>query len=227
MPERPLWVVDLGTVAYDDAVAIQERVHAARLAGEVPDVLLFVQHPAVITLGRAARQEHLLVDAASLEARGIQVRETARGGDVTYHGPGQVVGYPILHLDDHGRDVHEYLRGVEEALIRLLAGYSLVGARIPKLTGVWVGNEKVAAIGIGVRRWVTWHGFALNVTTDLDAFGLIVPCGIRERGVTSLARLLGREVPEAEIKGRLAGSFGEVFSLSPEEITASDLLRRV
>jgi lipoate-protein ligase B len=227
MPERPLWVVDLGTVPYDEAVAIQERVHAARLAGDVPDVLLFVQHPPVITLGRAARQEHLLVDAASLEARGIQVRETARGGDVTYHGPGQVVGYPIFHLDDHGRDVHRYLRGVEEALIRLLAGYSLTGTRIPKLTGVWVENEKVAAIGIGVRRWVTWHGFALNVSTDLDAFRLIVPCGIRERGVTSLARLLDRSIPESEVRRPLALSFGEVFALRPRDLAAADLLQRV
>jgi lipoate-protein ligase B len=216
MSQAPLWVVQAGTVPYDEAVALQERIHRARREGTVPDVLLLLQHPAVITLGRGAHEEHLLLDRQALEARGVQVRETARGGDVTYHGPGQLVGYPIFDLHDHGKDVHRYLRNVEEALIRALAAFGLEAGRVPKLTGVWVGSEKVAAIGVGVRHWVTWHGFALNVSTDMDAFKLIVPCGIRDRGVTSLERLLSRTVPEVEVTEAVVGAFGEVFNLAPE-----------
>lgn len=213
--KRVLWVVEAGVVGYDAAVALQERVRLARHAGVVPDVLLLLEHPAVITLGRAAHAEHLLADPTALEARGVQVRETARGGDVTYHGPGQLVGYPIFDLTTHGRDVHRFVRGVEEAVIVTLARYGIAAARVPGLTGVWVGDEKVAAIGIGVRQWVSWHGFALNVTTDMDAFKLIVPCGIPDRGVTSLRRLLGRDVPEAEVAAAVTEAFAAVFELIP------------
>lgn len=216
MNDRPLWIIHAGIVPYDEAVALQERIHQSRREGRVPDVLLLLQHPAVITLGRSAHEEHLLVDPQALERRGVQVREAARGGDVTYHGPGQLVGYPIFDLHDHGKDVHRYLRSVEEALIRTLATFGLEGDRVPSLTGVWVGNEKVAAIGVGVRHWVTWHGFALNISTDLDAFKLIVPCGIRDRGVTSLERLLHRPVTEGEVVDAVIASFAEVFELQPE-----------
>ncbi len=217
MTERPpLWVVRAGVVPYAEGVALQERVHAARRAGTVPDVLLLLEHPPVITLGRGAHAEHLLVGREGLAARGVEVHESARGGDVTYHGPGQLVGYPILDLNAHRRDVHWYLRQVEEALIRALASWGLQAGRVAGLTGVWVGSEKVAAIGIGVRSWVTWHGFALNVSTDLDAFSLIVPCGIRDRGVTSLERLLDRTVPPDEAEEVVSRSFGEVFGLAAE-----------
>jgi lipoyl(octanoyl) transferase len=212
----PLWVVRAGTVPYDAGVALQDRWHAARLAGEAPDTLLLLEHPPVITLGRSSHRENLLVDPAELAARGVEVRESARGGDVTYHGPGQLVGYPIVDLNHRGRDVHRYLRDVEEALIRALAHWGLPGERAAGLTGVWVGRDKVAAIGIGVRRWVTWHGFALNVRTDLDAFSLIVPCGIRDRGVTSLARLLGRPVPDDEAAAVVVEAFSAVFGLEPQ-----------
>lgn len=216
MSARSLWVVQAGTLPYDEAVALQERIHRARKEGQVPDVLLLLQHPAVITLGRGAHEENLLVDPVALEQRGVQVRESARGGDVTYHGPGQLVGYPIVDLHDHGKDVHRYLRNVEESLIRTLAAFGLAAERVPKLTGVWVGSGKVAAIGVGVRQWVTWHGFALNVSTDLDAFKLIVPCGIRDRGVTSLERLLNRPVSEPEVVDAVIRAFSEVFELEPE-----------
>lgn len=215
MEQPPLWVVYAGEVEYDAAVALQERTRLARQEGRVPDVLLLLQHPPVITLGRGAHAENLLVDREALAQRGVQVRDTARGGDITYHGPGQLVGYPIFHLLDHGKDVHKYLRGVEETLIRTLARFGLPGERVPGLTGVWVGNDKVAAIGVGVRHWVTWHGFALNISTDLDAFQMIVPCGIRDRGVTSLQRLLNREVPLEDVVAAVTQSFAEVFHLQP------------
>lgn len=205
-----------GVVPYGEAVALQERIRNARHAGLVPDVLLLLEHPPVITLGRAAHEENLLADPELLHSRGVELYEAARGGDVTYHGPGQLVGYPIFHLNDHGRDVHRYLRNVEEALIRTLATYGIDGDRVPGLTGVWVGSEKVAAIGIGVRQWVTWHGFALNISTNMDAFQLIVPCGIRDRGVTSLERLLGRIVDPVEVTQRVVQSFAEVFESQPE-----------
>jgi lipoyl(octanoyl) transferase len=213
-----LWVVRAGTVPYDEAVALQERLVAARGAGQIPDVLLLLDHPPVITLGRRSPAEHLVADAETLRQKGVEVRETARGGDVTYHGPGQLVGYPILDLNGRGRDVHQYLRDLEEALIRALAHWELKGAREPGLTGVWVGGEKVAAIGIGVRRWITWHGFALNVTTALDAFSLIVPCGIRDRGVTSLRQLLGLDVPDDEVVRAVTGAFADVFGALPESV---------
>jgi lipoyl(octanoyl) transferase len=220
---RPLWIIRAGTVPYAEAVALQERVHRARREGRVPDVLLLLQHPPVITLGRGARSEHLLADPERLERLGVEVHETARGGDVTYHGPGQLVGYPIFSLDEHRRDVHWYLRAVEEALIRALERFGIAGERAPGLTGVWVGREKVAAIGIGVRNWVTWHGFALNVSTDLDAFGLIVPCGIRDRSVTSLERLLGRPVGEEEAAEAVIGGLADVFELEPQPRSLLDL----
>jgi len=212
-----MWVVRAGTVPYAEAVSLQERVLAARDREEVPDVLLLLQHPAVITVGRRSDLGHLLADEETLAARGVELHETARGGDVTYHGPGQLVGYPIFSLVDRGRDVHRYLRDVEEALILALAGFGIQGGRIPGLTGVWVGEEKVAAIGVGVRRWVTWHGFALNVSTDLDAFRLIVPCGIRDRGVASLERLLGRQVTEDEAAKAVIEGIANVFALEPLE----------
>lgn len=222
-PKPPLWVIEAGSVPYGEAVALQERIRAARRAGRVPDVLLLLEHPPVITLGRASHDENLLVSPELLRSRGVELYEAARGGDVTYHGPGQLVGYPIFHLEDHGRDVHRFLRNVEEALIRTLAGYGLEGSRTAGQTGVWVGNDKVAAIGIGVRQWVTWHGFALNISTDMDAFRLIVPCGIRDRGVTSLERVLGHPVDPAEVTSRVIRSFEEVFGEEAQRRSVSEL----
>lgn len=181
---RTFW---LGSVPYLAALRLQKALAAARADGLVPDILLLLEHPPTITLGRGARREHVLASPADLECRGVALHEIDRGGDVTYHGPGQLVGYPIVDLRVHGRDLHAYLRRIEEALIRSLAHWNLAARRFPPHTGVWIGERKIAAIGVHVRRWVTTHGFALNVDPDLSHFGLIVPCGIREYGVTSLA----------------------------------------
>lgn len=210
--------IDLGVVPYGEALAIQERLHAARRVGAIPDTLLLLEHPPVITMGRTAKQENLLADGSTLAAKRVELYEAARGGDITYHGPGQLVGYPIFDLEGHRKDVHWYLRSVEEALIQSLAEFGLEAGRVSGRTGVWVGEEKVAAIGVGVRRWVTWHGFALNVSTDLDAFSLIVPCGIRDKGVTSLSRLLGREIASDEVRPAVLHAFSEVFGLELEEV---------
>ena len=209
----PLAVRSLGIVPYDEALALQRDLVEQRRRGEIPDHLLLLQHPHVITLGvrTADAQSHIVADAARLAARGVTVHETGRGGDVTYHGPGQLVGYPILALEPARQDLHRYVRDVEETLIRAIARFGISGGRIPGLTGVWVRQEKVAAIGIRVSRWVTSHGFALNVTTDLDYFGLIVPCGIRDKGVTSIARVLGREVPMAQVEAAVVDAFCDVF----------------
>lgn len=223
----PVWVVYAGVVPYAEAVALQEQIRTARQEQRIPDVLLLLEHPAVITLGRGSHVENLLADPEVLSRRGVEVHESARGGDVTYHGPGQIVGYPIFDLNDHGKDVHRYLRDVEEALIVTLAEYGLEGGRVAGLTGVWVGTEKVAAIGIGVRHWVTWHGFALNVSTALDAFQLIVPCGIRDRGVTSLERLLGRDVPQDEVLAAIVRGFSRVFDHDPTTVSQAELMQRL
>jgi lipoyl(octanoyl) transferase len=222
MPAEAWWV-NLGVLPYGDALSLQERCHAARKAGGIPDTLLLLEHPPVITMGRTAKKENLLVDGPTLAAKGVELYEAARGGDITYHGPGQLVGYPIFDLEGHRKDVHWYLRSVEESLIRALADFGLQGERVSGRTGVWVEDEKVAAIGVGVRRWVTWHGFALNVSTDLDAFSLIVPCGIRDKGVTSLERLLGREVAASEVRSAVLRGFSEVFGLRLDAVSPSAL----
>ena len=208
-----LVTLDVGRAAYGPTLRLQERlrreVHAAP---EERAYLVFVEHdPPVITLGRGADAAHVVAPRERLAREGVEIHETQRGGDVTYHGPGQIVGYPILRLDLHGRDVHRYLRDLEETLIRLLARFGIQGERVRGMTGVWVGREKVAAIGVAISRWVTWHGFALNVDPDLAHFGLIVPCGLQGMGVTSLARLLGRAITVAEVKGPLVECLVEVF----------------
>jgi lipoyl(octanoyl) transferase len=184
---------------------------ARRQAGTVADHLLLLEHDPVFTLGRNARPENVLLPAEALRARGFDVFETGRGGDVTYHGPGQVVGYPILDLGPDRRDVHRYVRDLEEVLIRTCADHGIEAGRVEGLTGAWVGREKIGAIGVRIARWVTSHGFAFNVSTDLAAFDLIVPCGIRGRGVTSLERLLGRTVPLDDVMDRLTWHVAAVF----------------
>ncbi|MGH7360257.1 MAG: lipoyl(octanoyl) transferase LipB, partial [Candidatus Methylomirabilales bacterium] len=169
---------DLGRIPYTDALALMRALGTARQRGEVPDLLLTCEHPPVITLGRGARSEHLLLRREDLAARGIALHEVERGGDVTYHGPGQLMLYPILDLSRLGRDLHAFLRTLERVLIETVASFGVVAAARPGLTGVWVGEAKLASIGIHVSRWVTWHGAALNVSTDLDAFSAIVPCGL-------------------------------------------------
>jgi lipoyl(octanoyl) transferase len=203
-------------MAYADALALQRGLVEDRQAGRVGDLLLFVEHPHVLTLGVRGDggRSHILAPPDALDARGIEVCETGRGGDITYHGPGQIVGYPIVDLKPDRCDVHRYVRDLEEVLIRTAADYGIAARRVDGLTGVWAGQglrDKLAAIGVRISRWVTSHGFAFNVTTDLDYFNLIVPCGVADRGVTSLARLLGRQIGTEEVADCIAANFADVF----------------
>jgi len=194
---RPARIVDLGTRDYAEVWHVQKELLAARQRDDVPDTLLLVEHPHVLTLGRGARRENLLASAD------MQVFEVERGGDVTYHGPGQLCGYPILYLREGERDVHRYLRHLEEAIIRTLAEFAIDGVRRPGLTGVWVGPRKLASLGVAVRRWVTFHGFALNVCTDLERFSAINPCGLSASVMGSMTGVLGRPVAVAEVRAPL------------------------
>jgi lipoyl(octanoyl) transferase len=198
---------------YAGALELQQSLVRERQAGRATDTLLLLEHPHVITLGAGARHSlaNVLVSPEELEARGVELHEAHRGGDVTYHGPGQLVGYPILDLKPDRCDVHRYVRDLEEVLIRTVGRFGIGAARLPGLTGVWVGDKKVAAIGVRLSRWVTSHGFALNVSPDLAYFDLIRPCGISDRGVTSLAALTGRQTPIGEVDAVLADEFRAVF----------------
>jgi lipoyl(octanoyl) transferase len=203
----------LGTIGYQDALDLQSQLVEDRKQGRIPDQLLLLEHPAVITLGVRTRSDrtHVLASPESLAAQGVGLFETGRGGDVTYHGPGQLVGYPIIDLNPDRRDVHRYVRDLEDVLIRTVAAFGISAARITGLTGIWVGDEKLAAIGVRISRWVTSHGFALNVSTDLSQFGLIVPCGITDKGVTSMEQLLSRPIPMVEVEDVLVQEFSAVF----------------
>jgi len=216
---RELEVRRLGVVPYDEALAMQRQLVEERRAGGVPDLLLLLQHPAVITLGVKGDggRSNVVATPDRLAELGIAVEETGRGGDVTYHGPGQIVGYPILDLRPDRQDVHRYVRDLEDVMIRTCAGYGLEAGRIAGLTGAWLGvengpAEKIGAIGVRISRWVTSHGFAFNVSTRLDHFQLIVPCGIADRGVTSLEKATGRTIPIEEVEDRLIENFAAVFA---------------
>jgi len=222
---RSLLVVDLGRQPYADVLAFQREVARARIAGSVDeDVLLLVEHPPVITLGRSSKSAHMLATPEYLMEQGVELFEVERGGDVTFHGPGQLVGYPIVDLKQHRRDLHWYLRQVEEFLIKALATYGLAGTRRAPYTGVWIEGRKIASIGVHARDWVTGHGFALNVETDLRYFELIVPCGIAAVQMTSIAAELPNEpVALAAVGERVVAAAADVFGLIPRPIAASDL----
>ncbi len=209
------WVVELGLVPYALASALQSRVVAARKLDAIPDVLLLCEHPHVITLGRNGKREHLKAGDRLLAQMNVDFHPTDRGGDITYHGPGQIVGYPILDLTEHRRDVRWYVRQLEETLIRVSADFGVTADRFEDKHGIWVdtpsGKEKLAALGVHLSRWVTSHGFAYNGSTDLRYFDLIVPCGISGKRATSLERLLNRAVPSGEVIPRIVAHFGEVF----------------
>jgi lipoyl(octanoyl) transferase len=217
---RDLGIMALGRMAYGDALALQHDVAARRIAGTLDhDVLLLVEHPPVITLGRGFQAQNLPIARDVLEARGIEVHEIDRGGDVTFHGPGQLVGYPIFDLGGHRRDLHWFLRQLEEALIVALAPFGIPGERAGGYTGVWTRGRKIASIGIHVRQWVTWHGFALNVMTDLSYFDLIVPCGIPDVQMTSIRRELGERFPPDgwnRTMDQVILGFAEVFGISAQ-----------
>jgi lipoyl(octanoyl) transferase len=251
------WTIDLGRVGYAEACVLQTRLVAARKASAIGDVLLLCEHPHVITLGRSGKREHLLASDRVLRQEGVEFHPTDRGGDITYHGPGQMVGYPILNLAAIRRDVGWYVRALEETMIRAGKDFGVVAEREPGKTGVWVAGKndlthsalrapslerkgetdppgvpgadneakKLGAIGVHLSRWVTSHGFAYNVSTDLRYFDLIVPCGIAGRKATSLEKLLGRRIDRGEIAARLARHFGEVFGLEMKPTSRDEVFR--
>jgi lipoyl(octanoyl) transferase len=236
MSDRSLWVASLGVVPYAEGLALQRDLARRRISGAIPqDVLLLLEHPPVVTLGRSSKDAHLVASPALLAARGVELHEVERGGDVTFHGPGQLVGYPIVDLKRHRKDLHWYLRQVEETLIRALAGFGVAAGRNPGHTGVWIGHgqpggveatfaaRKIASIGVHARDWVTWHGFALNVSTDLSYFDLIVPCGIAGVRMTSVAAEVEAPATVSEVSRAVAAAAGEVFDLAVEEIDAAFL----
>ena len=210
---REIHVRRLGLTSYAEGLEIQKELVEQRKAGQIPDQLLLLEHPPVITLGVKTRNKrsNIVAAAETLEAEGVEVFETGRGGDVTYHGPGQLVGYPILDLKPDRCDVHAYVRDIEEVMIRTAASFGVQAGRLPGLTGAWVGNEKLAAIGVRIAKWVTSHGFAFNVNTTLSHFDFIVPCGITDKGVTSLERLLGHPASMDEVMDTVESVFREVF----------------
>ena len=216
-------VVRLGRSAYRACWALQRHLQERRIAGNISDVLLLTEHDPVITLGTTANADHLLASPEMLSREGLDVVYIERGGDITYHGPGQLVGYPVFDLTQLTPDLHQYLRQLEDLVMGTLAAFGVCASRVEGYTGVWVGNEKICAIGIHVRRWVTMHGFALNVNTDLSYFRHIIPCGIFERGVTSLAEILGRRVPMAEVEDALLGVCARVFQRTVHETTCKEL----
>ncbi len=210
-------VEQLGLVDYPAALDLQRERVSQRKAGQIADRLLLLEHPHVYTLGRNADEKNLLVSARWRAARGAQVFRTDRGGDVTYHGPGQLVGYPILDLTQHRRDISWYMRSLEEVFIRTARDYGIEAERSPGAAGVWVGNDKLVAMGVHLSRWVTSHGFAFNVNTDLSYFEAIVPCGLRDKGVTSLTKLLGRRIEIDQVVAQVADHFGTVFGVEVVE----------
>jgi lipoyl(octanoyl) transferase len=215
----------LGRVDYSTGLQLQEDAVERLRSGESSEQLLLLEHPHVFTLGRGAESENILADRDQLRDHSIEVHEIGRGGDVTYHGPGQLVGYPIINLRPDRCDVHRYVRDLEEVLIRTIGEFGVKGSRIQGLTGVWVGNEKIAAIGVRIARWITSHGFALNVNTDLSYFKMIVPCGITDKGVTSVCRLLGNNIDLREAAKTVARMFGEVFQRDTGVLDSGQSLR--
>jgi lipoyl(octanoyl) transferase len=207
----------LGTVPYAEGLELQQALVEDRRTGRIPDTLLLLEHPPVITLGvkLAAARSHVLASADDLTARGVAVVETGRGGDVTYHGPGQLVAYPILDLRPDRCDVHRYVRDLEEVMIRVCAAFGVNAGRIPGLSGAWVGDGKIGAVGVRISRWITSHGVAFNVATDLSHFDLIVPCGIIDKRVTSLAREIGRDVAVGDLVAPFTEAFAAVFERAP------------
>jgi len=208
----------LGLTDYKTIWDLQRALFQLRLENSIPDIVLLNEHHHVYTLGKSSDGDHLLANEELLKQRGADVYKIDRGGDVTYHGPGQLVGYPILNLGNYYADVHRYLRDLEEVIIRTLAEYGIEGRREPDFTGVWVGSEKIAAIGVKVSHWITMHGFALNVNTDLSYFDSIIPCGIFHKGVTSMQRLLNNDIPVKEVSEHIVKKFGEVFGVEIDEI---------
>jgi lipoate-protein ligase B len=222
---KRLHIINLGSTRYKSAWELQQKYFDLRLAGKISDVLLLTEHEHVYTLGKSSDDNHLLADQEKLKIDGVDVYRVDRGGNVTYHGPGQLVGYPILDLNNYHLDIHRYLRDLEEVLIRTVNEYGIKAYRDEKFTGVWVGSDKIAAIGVKVSRWITMHGFALNVNTDLSYFDRIIPCGIFHKGVTSMERLLNYKISIYEVSKLIAQHFGKVFEVSITEQRVNEFLQ--
>ncbi len=224
---KTCWLVNVGLIPYDPACELQQRLVEARKAHAIPDVLLLCEHSHVITLGRNGGREHLLASDRRLTEMSVELRSTDRGGDITYHGPGQIVGYPILDLTEHRRDVRWYVEQLEEVMIRTTADFGLAARRVESQHGVWIdasaGEEKLGALGVHLSRWVTSHGFAYNISTDLRYFDLIVPCGIRDKHVTSLERALGRRIATADVRDRIIAHFAATFGVAIKRISSEEL----
>jgi len=216
---RLVLVVELGRVDYSVSLEIQEKLVAARIKGSIPDILLLLEHPPTYTTGRLGHPKNLLVSEEELAREGLRLFRINRGGDITFHGPGQLVGYPILNLRDYGQDIHLYLRTLEKLLIETLKGWDIVGYQVPGLTGVWAGGKKIASIGVGVKRWVSFHGFALNVNTDLSYFQKINPCGLNAQEITSMAQITQQKITLEEVIQRIILSFEELLGLNCQRIT--------
>lgn len=216
--DRTLIYCDLGLIDYKDAWDLQKSVHQLRVEKKIEDVLFLLEHPNTYTFGKTADKKNLLGDQKYLDKNKISVYEIDRGGDITYHGPGQVVGYPIIDLNDWKKDTHKYLRSIEEVIIGFLTEYNLTGTRVDKYTGVWLDNRKICAIGIKVSRWITMHGFAFNINTDLKLFNGIIPCGITDKDVTSLKRELDKEIQLSEVKEKIIRHFKTEFNYDRIEI---------
>ncbi len=224
---QTVWLVHLPLTPYADALALQHRIVAARQRNALNDVLLLLEHPPVFTLGRNASDANILATRETLRELGIDVFRVERGGEVTYHGPGQLVGYPILDLHHFRLDVGWFVHSLEETLLRALDDFGIRGARIEKLIGVWVGDAKIAQIGARIEQWVTYHGFALNVAPNLAHFDLIVPCGIRDKSVTSIARVLNKPIEMRAARERVAARFAEVFGVELIEMTRPELEQKL
>jgi lipoate-protein ligase B len=226
-PKNTITAVRLGLTDYGSAWDLQRRIFDCRVAGTIGDVLLLNEHHHVYTIGKSGDQNHLLANSQELTAKGMAVLSVDRGGDITYHGPGQLVAYPIFDLNGYGLDIHRYLRSLEEVIILTLAEYGIEARRDNEFTGVWVGSDKIAAIGVKVSRWVTMHGLAFNVNTDLSFFDRIIPCGIFDKGITSIERLTGKQVPMDEISVLLTENFGQVFEADIAEQCAGDFMKSI
>jgi lipoate-protein ligase B len=211
-------------IGYARAYDLQKRIWAQRVSGKIPDTLLISEHTPTFTAGKSGKMENLLIPIDELSKRGISLFFIERGGDFTYHGPGQLVVYPIFDLGGHGKDIQRYIHNLEEVVIRTLADFSIIAGRDEQHVGVWVGNQKIAAIGVSIRRWVTMHGLAINVNNNLEHFSLINPCGILDKGVTSMARVLSAEIPMKEVCARLINHFGRVFNI-PVKLDSNNSMR--
>ncbi len=224
---KPVWFLNLETVPYAQALDLQHRIVNARKRGDLNDILILLEHPPVFTLGRNANDSNILASRDFLQQQGIEVFRVERGGDVTYHGPRQLVGYPILDLHNFRQDVGWYVRSLEQTLIRAVSDFGIQGRRIEKLVGVWVDDAKIAQIGARIENWITYHGFALNVDPNMAHFDLIVPCGISDKAVTSMARVLNRTVAMRDVRQRAAARFAEVFGAELMNISREELDARL